>query len=105
MNWFKVSEVKPRPKSKVLCWDGHNFALAFYAEFGEPGSKPGEGEYIFNGCHWATHWCYVYPPKPPKRRRKQRKEKSRRQQIHELTNQQRADERDRRVRFEHAINK
>jgi hypothetical protein len=62
LNWKSVEDEKPRPDSRVLCWDGHHFYTAYYAEFGEPGAKPGEGEFTFNGCHWATHWMYITPP-------------------------------------------
>lgn len=62
IEWKKVSDEKPSPNSPVICWDGHNYHMAFYAEFGKPGCKPGEGEYVFNGCHWATHWAYLAPP-------------------------------------------
>jgi hypothetical protein len=62
LDWKAVEDEKPRPDSRVLCWDGHHFYTAYYAEFGEPGAKPGEGEFVFNGCHWATHWMYLTPP-------------------------------------------
>lgn len=63
LDWKRVEDERPRSDSRVLCWDGYAFYSAFYGEFGKLGTKPGEGEFIFNGCHWATHWMYLSPPK------------------------------------------
>lgn len=62
LDWRRVEDEKPEPNSQVLCWDGKHYHTSVYAEFGKPGAKPGEGEFIFNPCHWATHWMYLAPP-------------------------------------------
>jgi hypothetical protein len=61
--WRDVNEESPEPNTRVLTWDGRFFDKAFYGEFQEPG-KPETAKFIYNGCHWLTHWRPL--PAPPK---------------------------------------